>query len=180
MPPQDSSMPARLILEQIADAVIYADAAGTNVLWNDTAAALFGYSAAEAVGQSLNLIIPEHLQKARWSAFEAAITSGVMRLQGRPTLTRAKHQSGSKLYVEMTFALVRRTGSAARGAAHGVGRLDYPPSGSLCIISSALTTRLAPGILRHRRTILNISPVSPTMPSNLTTPSRVVIVMCSA
>ena len=116
MRPEDSSLPARLILEQIADAVIYADAAGTIVLWNDAAAALFGYSSAEAVGQSLNLIIPEHLQKAHWSAFEAAITSGLMRLQGRPTLTRAKHQSGRKLYVEMTFALVKQAGMAARGA----------------------------------------------------------------
>jgi PAS domain S-box-containing protein len=116
MRPEDSSLPARLILEQIADAVIYADAAGTIVLWNDAAAALFGYSAEEAVGQSLNLIIPEHLQKAHWSAFEAAITSGLMRLQGRPTLTRAKHQSGRKLYVEMTFALVKQAGSGARGA----------------------------------------------------------------
>ena len=107
-------LPARLMLEQVADAVIYADAAGTIVLWNDAAAALFGYNAAEAVGQSLDLIIPKHLQKAPWSAFEAAMTSGVMRLQGRPTLTRAKHQSGRRVYVEMTFALVRRPMSAAR------------------------------------------------------------------
>jgi len=116
MQPEDPSSLIRSILEQIADAVIYADAAGTIVLWNDAAAALFGYSAAEAVGQSLDLIIPEHLQKAHWRAFEAAMTSGVMRLQGRPTLTRAKHQSGRKLYVEMTFALVKQPGGAARGA----------------------------------------------------------------
>jgi PAS domain S-box-containing protein len=112
----DSSSLDRAILEQIADAVIYADASGTITLWNGAAAALFGYSVAEAVGQSLNLIIPEHLQKAHWRAFEAAMTTGVMRLQGRPTLTRAKHQSGRKLYVEMTFALVRQPGGTARGA----------------------------------------------------------------
>jgi PAS domain S-box-containing protein len=112
----DSSSLDRAILEQIADAVIFADASGTITLWNAAAAALFGYSVAEAVGQSLNLIIPEHLQKAHWRAFEAAMTTGVMRLQGRPTLTRAKHQSGRKLYVEMTFALVRQPGGTARGA----------------------------------------------------------------
>ena len=107
---------ARSILDQIADAVIYADAAGTIVLWNGAAAALFGWNAEEAVGQSLDLIIPEHLQKAHWLAFEAALTSSVMRLEGRPTLTRAKHRSGRKLYVEMTFALVKHAGGAARGA----------------------------------------------------------------
>ena len=113
---EEPSSLARSILEQIADAVIYADAAGTIVVWNAAAAALFGHSAAEAVGQSLDLIIPEHLQKPHWRAFEAAMTSGVMRLQGRPTLTRAKHQSGRKLYVEMTFALVNQAEGAARGA----------------------------------------------------------------
>lgn len=112
----DSSALAGSVLEQIADAVIFSDVAGNIVLWNAAAAALFGYSAAEAVGQSLNLIIPEHLQKGHWRGFEAAIKSGVMRLQGRPTLTRAKHRSGRKLYVEMTFALVREAGGAARGA----------------------------------------------------------------
>lgn len=107
---------ARSILEQVADAVIFADPAGNIVLWNAAAAALFGYSAAEAVGQSLNLIIPEHLQKGHWRGFEAATKSGVMRLQGRPTLTRAKHSSGRKLYVEMTFALVRQPEGAPVGA----------------------------------------------------------------
>ena len=113
---EDASLPAQLILEQVADAVIYTDGTGRIVLWNAAAAALFGYGAAEAVGQSLNLIIPEHLQTAHWRAFEAAMSTGVTRLQGRPTLTRAKHHSGRKLYVEMTFALVKPEGGVAQGA----------------------------------------------------------------
>jgi PAS domain S-box-containing protein len=107
-----ASLPARLVLEQLADAVICTDRMGCIVLWNAAAAALFGYSAAEALGQSLNLIIPEHLQNAHWRAFEAAMATGVMRLQGHPTVTRAKHPSGRKLYVDMTFALVKRDGIA--------------------------------------------------------------------
>ena len=108
---------AELILEQIADAVIYADGTGTIMRWNHAAAALFGYSAAEALGQNLDLIIPEHLRAAHWRGFEAATRSGVMKLQGRPTVTRATHQTGRKLYIEMTFALViGQAGDAARGA----------------------------------------------------------------
>jgi PAS domain S-box-containing protein len=68
---------------------------------------LFGFSAEEALGQSLDLIIPEHLRASQWRGFEAAITKGTMKLEGRPTLTRALHKSGRKLYVEMTFAIVR-------------------------------------------------------------------------
>ena len=113
---EDRSSLAEAILEQIADAVIFADATGTIRRWNHAAVALFGYSAAEALGQNLDLIIPEHLRAAHWRGFEAAMTDGVMKLQGRPTLTRATHQTGRKLYVEMTFALVK---GQAGGAAHG-------------------------------------------------------------
>lgn len=108
---------AELILEQIADAVIYADENGTIRRWNHAAANLFGYSAAEALGKNLDLIIPEHLRAAHWRGFEAAMTNGVMKLQGRPTVTRATHQTGRKIYIEMTFALVKdHAASAARGA----------------------------------------------------------------
>jgi PAS domain S-box-containing protein len=112
----DTSSLAELILEQIADAVIFADDKGTIRRWNHAAAALFGYSAAEALGRNLELIIPEHLRAAHWRGFDAAMTNGIMKLQGRPTVTRAVHQSGRKIYVEMTFALVKDQGGAARGA----------------------------------------------------------------
>src|SRR5213594_497542 len=114
---EDASSLAESILASIADAVIYADDAGTIRRWNRAAADVFGYSAAEALGQKLDLIIPEHLRAAHWRGFEAAMTHGVMKLQGRPTLTRATHQTGRRLYVEMTFALVQgQAGGAARGA----------------------------------------------------------------
>jgi PAS domain S-box-containing protein len=46
------------------------------------------------------------LRASHWRGFEVAITKGTMKLEGRPTLTRALHKSGRKLYVEMTFAIV--------------------------------------------------------------------------
>ena len=94
-------------LDDVADALICADRSGTILRWNRASHLLFGYSAEEALGQSLDLIIPEHLRAAHWKGFNTAITSGTMRLQGRPTLTRASHKSGRKLYIEMTFALVK-------------------------------------------------------------------------
>jgi len=114
---EDGSSLAESIVEQIGDAVVYVDETGTIRRWNHAAAALFGFSAAEALGQGLDRIIPEHLRAGHWRGFDAAMTTGVMKLQGRPTLTRATHQTGRKLYVEMTFALVRgRAGSAPLGA----------------------------------------------------------------
>ena len=95
-----------LIVEQTADAVIYANRDGVIERWNAAAAAMFGFSAADALGQNLDIIIPERLRDAHWRGFDAAMASGKARLHGRPTLTKALHKSGSQLYVEMSFAVV--------------------------------------------------------------------------
>ena len=104
------------ILDAVADALIFADRSGAILRWNHAAAHLFGYSADEALGQNLDLIIPEHLRGPHWNGFSAAITSGTMKLQGRPTLTRALHKGGGRLYIEMTFALVRGAAGEVLGA----------------------------------------------------------------
>ena len=104
---EDRSQLAERIVDQVADAVIYANRAGVITRWNRASAALFGFSAQDALGQNLDLIIPEHLRAAHWRGFEAAVTTGATKLEGRPTLTRALHKSGRKLYVEMTFAIVK-------------------------------------------------------------------------
>jgi PAS domain S-box-containing protein len=95
------------ILEQTTDALIYSDREGKVGRWNAAAQSLFGFTAAEALGQSLDIIIPEHMRTAHWAGFDKAVASGTTRLAGRPSLTRAVHKSGAKLYVEMTFALVK-------------------------------------------------------------------------
>jgi len=113
---KDSFALADAIVEQTSDAVIYADRSGTIARWNHAAESLFGYSANEAIGRSLDLMIPEHLRAAHWDGFELAMTTGATRLQGRATLTRATHKSGGKLYVEMTFALVKTPDGEPIGA----------------------------------------------------------------
>lgn len=104
--PRQISPLAELILEQTADAVIYSNRQGVIERWNKAATVLFGYESVEANGQSLDLIIPESLRAAHWRGFHAAMEQGATRLQGRPTLTRAEHKSGARLYVEMSFSLV--------------------------------------------------------------------------
>ncbi|MBV8698392.1 PAS domain S-box protein [Bradyrhizobium sp.] len=104
------------ILDAVADALIYADRSGVIQRWNSASQRLFGYSADDALGQKLDLIVPEHLRSAHWSGFDAAITSGTMKLAGRPTLTRAAHKDGRKLYIEMTFALVKGADGAVKGS----------------------------------------------------------------
>jgi PAS domain S-box-containing protein len=98
---------AARILDHVADAVISTDRSGAIIRWNHASTALFGYSADEVLGQSVELIIPERMRAAHWSGFDAAMAKGATKLEGRPTLTRAVHKSGRRLYVEMTFAIVK-------------------------------------------------------------------------
>lgn len=105
-----------LIIEQTAEAVIYSNRDGVIERWNAAATAMFGFDSGEALGQSLDLIIPERLRAAHWRGFEAAMSSGKTRLHGRPTLTRAEHKAGSKLYVEMSFAVVVDAAGTALGS----------------------------------------------------------------
>ncbi len=106
---------AEQVVDQAGDAIIYADRSGMIRRWNRAATTLFGFTAEEALGQSLDLVIPDHLRAAHWRGFDAAMASGALKLAGRPTLTRASHKSGHKLYVEMTFALVG-SDSASEGS----------------------------------------------------------------
>src|SRR5271165_1998696 len=85
---------AEQILDQAADAVIFADRSGTMRRWNRASTALFGFSAAEALDQNLDLIVPGHLRAAHWRGFDDAMMNGVLKLEGRPTVTRALHKSG--------------------------------------------------------------------------------------
>src|SRR5262249_1086691 len=114
---EEQSRLAERILDQVADALISTDRSGAIIRWNRASAALFGYSAEEVLGKSVELIIPEHLRAAHWTGFDAAMANGVTKLEGRPTLPRALHKSGRRLYVEMSFSIVKEdTSGEAVGA----------------------------------------------------------------
>src|SRR5512135_3309512 len=93
----------RLIVDQAPDAIIVADRQGLIQIWNQAAADIFGFRPDEAIGQSLDIIIPEHLRQAHWKGFEAAVAAGVTK-HGRAALkTRATHKTGQKVYVSLAF-----------------------------------------------------------------------------
>jgi len=103
--PSESSLSTD-ILRCMPEALIYADLQGIILRWNPGAQTVFGFSADEAIGQSLDLIIPERMRKAHWDGFNKAIArSGT--LPGRTSMiTRSLHKSGEQIYVDMSFAMV--------------------------------------------------------------------------
>ena len=109
------------IVEQSPDAIILADREGVIQVWNRAAETVFGYAAAEVLGGSLDVIIPERLRRAHWEGFHKAIDSGQTKLGARALVTRSVHKSGNKLYVELSFGLIRNAAGAIAGAL-AVGR----------------------------------------------------------
>lgn len=97
----------QLVVEQGPDAVIFADRQGMVRIWNQAAADLFGFLPAEAIGQSLDIIIPERLRSAHWESFEKAEVSGHTKHGNRAIKTRATHKTGQKLYVNLAFSVVK-------------------------------------------------------------------------
>jgi PAS domain S-box-containing protein len=103
----EQSVLSQALIEHVADAVIFADREGLIQLWNPGAEAVFGYTADDVIGQSLDVLIPERLRPAHWTAFEAAVDTGQMKYGRESRVTRSMHMNGDDLYVDLSFALVR-------------------------------------------------------------------------
>ncbi len=99
-------MDPEAMLEQLPDAVVASDREGIIRVWNAAAAKLFGYAADEAIGQSLDLIIPERLREAHWKGYHGALAAGATKHSGKPLTTRAVPKSGERLYVAMQFGVL--------------------------------------------------------------------------
>lgn len=89
------------------DAILYSDRAGLIRLWNPGAERLFGFSPDEALGASLDLIIPENLRKRHWDGYYQVMESGVTGYGTKLLAVPALHRSGQKLSVEFSIALHR-------------------------------------------------------------------------
>lgn len=109
--------PWERIVADVADALIYIDVEGIIRVWNTQAEALFGFSAADALGQNVDLIIPKHLRAAHWDGFNRAMERGATLHGAEVRTTRGLHKEGRKLYVDMSFSVVKDDGGHVLGSA---------------------------------------------------------------
>jgi PAS domain S-box-containing protein len=101
MPDQDACL-SREIVEKARDAVIYSDHEGLIRLWNAGAEAIFGYSKLEALGESLDLIIPESLRERHWEGYHKVTATGRSRYESDLLAVPALRKDGSRISVEFT------------------------------------------------------------------------------
>ena len=105
------------IIDQTMDAVVFCDRAGIIRLWNPGAERVFGYTSVEAVGQSLDLIIPESLRERHWTGYQAVMATGVTRYDTTVLAVPALRKDGSRISIEFTVALIRDRGQLLGAAA---------------------------------------------------------------
>lgn len=106
----------KAIVEQLPDAIVVADRAGLILVWNRAAESLFGFPATEAIGHSLDIVIPERFRAAHWDGFHRAVANGRTCLGSRVRTTRSMHKLGHKLYVDLSFGLVIDATGAVAGS----------------------------------------------------------------
>ena len=115
MPTYPHEWLARQIVDQAADAIVFADRDGVIRLWNAGAETMFGYGVDEAVGQTLDLIIPERLRARHWTGFNNTMATGVTRYARQVLAVPAIRKDGTSISVEFTVALLHEASGALVG-----------------------------------------------------------------
>jgi PAS domain S-box-containing protein len=105
------------LVEGCPDAIVVTDRGGSIRFWNAAAEATFGHSAAEAIGASLDLIIPEKLRQRHWAGYDATMASGTTKYGDRSLNVPALHRDGRRLSIEFRVLLLRDRDGAVAGVA---------------------------------------------------------------
>lgn len=106
----------RQIVEASPEAVIFGDMRGIIRLWNAGAQAIFGFTAEEAVGQSLDIIIPERLRGRHWEGYDKVMATGVSRYgSGDLLAVPAVTKDGRTISIEFTIQMLKGTGGEILG-----------------------------------------------------------------
>lgn len=106
------------LVQSMSDAVVYADAQGVIQFWNSGAARIFGIAAADAIGQSLDIIIPAKLRQRHWDGYDKTMATGESRYEAGALLSvPAIRQDGSRISVEFTIVPFRDDAGRMAGIA---------------------------------------------------------------
>lgn len=110
-------MLAAQIIDRTNDAVIFSDREGIIRLWNSGAERMFGFSREEALGHSLDLIIPENLRARHWEGYYRVMESGSSHYSIDLLSAPALRKDGTRLSTEFSMALVTDEVGKMRGVA---------------------------------------------------------------
>src|SRR5690242_13738794 len=106
----------RSIVEGMPEAVVYSDRDGIIRLWNPGAETVFGYRQEEALGRTLDVIIPERWRARHWAGYRAVMETGVTRYGRELLAVPASRQDGTRISIEFSIMLPRDRAGQVLGA----------------------------------------------------------------
>ena len=105
------------IIAASSDAIMFSDREGIIRIWNSGAERMFGFSSDEALGQSLDLIIPENLRGRHWDGYHRVMQSGSSRYSPDLLSAPALRKDGTRLSTEFSMVMVKDDNGAMVGVA---------------------------------------------------------------
>ena len=94
------------LVAAVGDAIVVCSADGSIVLWNAGAQRMFGHTEAEALGQSLDLIIPDRLRARHWEGYHKTMATGITRYGTDVLRVPAVHKSGRAMSIAFTVGML--------------------------------------------------------------------------
>ena len=95
------------LVEGAGDSIIVCDAQGAIVLWNKASERIFGFTEADALGKSLDLIIPERQRQRHWDGYDKTMATGITRYGADLLKVPALHKEGRTLSIAFTVSLLQ-------------------------------------------------------------------------
>jgi len=105
------------LIDDAPDAILISDREGIIRFWNSGAEQIFGHTSAEAVGQSLDLIIPENLRAVHWEGYRRVMASGETKYKTGLLSSPGVHKDGSRVSLEFSMVLLRDETGGLQGCA---------------------------------------------------------------
>jgi PAS domain S-box-containing protein len=102
----DAAVDFNELVGVIGDGVVVCDAAGAIIVWNPAAQRIFGFTESEALGQSLDLIIPERQRQRHWDGYHQTMKTGETRYGNDVLRVPALHKEGKPLSIAFTVAML--------------------------------------------------------------------------
>ena len=94
------------LVEGAGDAIMVCDAAGAITLWNRASERIFGFTEAEALGKSLDLIIPQRQRQRHWDGYNKTMETGVTKYGADLLRVPALHKDGHTLSIAFTVSML--------------------------------------------------------------------------
>ena len=102
----DSSIDYQALVASAGDGIMASNAQGLITLWNPACTRMFGYTEADALGKSLDLIIPQRQQKPHWDGYNKTMATGITKYGNDVLRVPAVHKDGHTLSIAFTVSML--------------------------------------------------------------------------